>query len=141
MPPAQTFLLLVSVIGVVDWARPARLARGIALSVRERDFVRAARSFGAGSLYLIRRHIAPETASVVLTQAALLVPQYVLAEVTLSFFGLGVAEPAASWGNMLGALQQYHVLVSYWWMWIPGVVLVPVFMAYHALADGLRARA
>ena len=66
-------------------------------------------------------------------------PQYVLAEVTLSFVGLGVSEPAPSWGNMLASLQQYHVLSSYWWMWMPGAALVPVFAAYHAVADGLHA--
>jgi peptide/nickel transport system permease protein len=139
--PAQAFLLLVGVIGLVDWARPARLVRGVVLSAREREFVLAARSFGASDLYLIRRHIAPEALGVLLTQAALLVPQYVLAEVTLSFVGLGVSEPVPSWGNMLAALQQYHVLSSYWWMWLPGVALAPIFLCYHALADALHARA
>jgi peptide/nickel transport system permease protein len=136
----QAFLLLVAVIAVVDWARPARLVRGVVLSARERPYVRAARGFGAGDLYLLRRHIAPQTSSLVLTQAALLVPRYILAEVTLSFLGLGVGEPAASWGNMLAALQQYHVLSSYWWMWLPGLALVPVFLAYFALAEALHAR-
>ena len=137
---AQAFLMIVLVIGLVDWARPARLVRGIVLSARERSYVLAARGFGASDLYLLRRHVAPQTLGVVLTQAALLVPQYILAEVTLSFLGLGVSEPAASWGNMLGALQQYHVLVSYWWMWAPGLVLVPVFLAYFALSEALRPR-
>jgi peptide/nickel transport system permease protein len=141
VPPERAFLLLVLVIGLVDWARPARLVRGVVLSARERDFVLAARGFGAGDLYLMRRHIAPQAAGVLLTQAALLVPQYVLAEVTLSFVGLGVAEPAPSWGNMLAALQQYHVMSSYWWMWLPAAALVPVFLAYHSLADALHARA
>jgi peptide/nickel transport system permease protein len=61
--------------------------------------------------------------------------------VTLSFLGLGVTEPAPSWGNMLGTLQQYHVLASYWWMSVPGLALVVVFMAYSALASALQARA
>jgi peptide/nickel transport system permease protein len=138
---AQAFLMVVLVIGLVDWARPARLVRGLVLSARERNYVLAARGFGASDLYLIRRHIAPETFSLVLTQGALLVPQYILAEVTLSFLGLGVSEPAPSLGNMLAALQQYHVLVSYWWMWLPGMALVPVFLAYFALAQALPARA
>jgi len=137
---AQAFLMVVLVIGLVDWARPARLVRGLVLSARERNYVLAARGFGASDLYLIRRHIAPQTVSLVLTQAALLVPQYILAEVTLSFLGLGVSEPAPSLGNMLAALQQYHVLVSYWWMWVPGLALVPVFLAYFALSQALPAR-
>ena len=139
--PGQTFLLLVAVIGLVDWARPARLVRGVVLSARERDYVQAARGFGASNAYLMRRHIVPQTFGVLLTQAALLIPQYILAEVTLSFLGLGVSEPAPSWGNMLGALQQYHVLASYWWMWIPGFALMPVFLGYYVLADVLHQRA
>jgi peptide/nickel transport system permease protein len=139
--PAQAFLLLVLVIGLVDWARPARLVRGVVLSARERSYVLAARGFGASDFHLIRRHIAPQTLGLLLTQAALLVPQYILAEVTLSFLGLGVSEPVPSWGNMLAALQRYHVLTSYWWMWAPGLALVPVFLAYYALAEALRRRA
>jgi peptide/nickel transport system permease protein len=137
---AQAFLMLVLVIGLVDWARPARLVRGIVLSARERNYVLSARGFGAGDLYLVRRHIAPQTVGVVLTQAALLVPQYILAEVTLSFLGLGVAEPVPSWGNMMAALQRYHVLSSYWWMWAPGLALVPVFLSYFALSEALHSR-
>src|SRR5262249_51792713 len=86
----------------------------------------------------MRRHILPDTYSVILTQAALLIPQYVLAEVTLSFLGLGVGEPAPSWGNMLATLQQYSVLVSYWWMLVPGLLLVPVFLGYVLLAGELQ---
>ncbi len=136
--PAQAFLLLVTLIGAIGWARPARLIRGVVLSAKERDYVHAARGFGAGDLYLIRRHLLPQTSSVVLAQAALLVPQYILAEVTLSFLGLGVAEPMPSWGNMLGELQKYHVLTSYWWMFAPGIVLISVFIGYHRLARGLQ---
>ena len=139
--PGQAFLLLVLVIGLVDWARPARLVRGVVLSARERNYVLAARGFGAADLYLIRRHIAPQTFGLLLTQAALLVPQYILAEVTLSFLGLGVSEPVPSWGNMLAELQQYHVLASYWWMWAPGLALVAVSFAYYALSEVLHLRA
>src|SRR5205814_7425881 len=68
------------VLGAVGWARPARLVRGVVLSAKERDFVRAARGFGATDGYLLRRHILPATSSVLLTQAAILVPQFILAE-------------------------------------------------------------
>jgi len=136
----HAFLLIVVVIGLVDWARSARLVRGVVLSVRERNYVLAARGFGASDLYLIRRHIAPATLGVLLTQAALLVPQYILAEVTLSFLGLGVGEPVPSWGNMLTALQRYYVLTAYWWMWVPGIALVPVFLAYFLLSEALHDR-
>jgi peptide/nickel transport system permease protein len=109
--------------------------------VKERDFVRAARGFGASDFYLLRRHILPETGSVLLTQAAILVPQFVLAEMTLSFLGLGVPEPMSSWGNLLAALQQYSVLVSYWWMYLPALAIVPFFLGYLGLASALQERA
>jgi peptide/nickel transport system permease protein len=99
--------------------------------------VLAARGFGAGPLYLIRRHILPMTASVALTQATVLIPQYILAEVTLSFLGLGVGEPTPSWGNMLAEARQYHALVSHPWLLAPGIAAIPVLLAWLALADSL----
>jgi peptide/nickel transport system permease protein len=139
--PVRAFLLIIAVIGFVGWARPARLVRGVVLSVRERRFVTAAQGFGASPWYLLRRHILPQTGSVLLIQAAVLIPQYVLAEVTLSFVGLGVAEPVPSWGNMLANLQQYHVLVSYWWMYLPALALIPVSFGYLMLANAFQNRA
>jgi peptide/nickel transport system permease protein len=136
--PLKAFILIVAVIGAVGWARPARLVRGVVLSAKERDFVRAARGFGATHGYLWRRHILPETSSVLWTQAAILVPQFVLAEMTLSFLGLGVPEPAPSWGNLLSSLQQYSVLVSYWWMYLPALAMVPFFLGYLGLASSLQ---
>ena len=80
----------------------------------------------------------PETSSVVLTQAAILVPQFVLAEMTLSFLGLGVPEPVPTWGSLLANLQQYSVLVSYWWMYLPALAIVPFFLGYLGLASALQ---
>jgi len=136
--PVKAFLIVVTTIGLLGWARPARLVRGVALSAKERDFVRAARGFGASNSYILRRHILPQTTSVILTQAAILIPQYILAEVTLSFLGLGIPEPAPSWGNLLGSLQQYSVLSSYWWMYLPALAMVPFFFGYLALASTLQ---
>ena len=138
--PLQAFFLIILVIGAVGWARPARLIRSVVLSAKERDYVRAARGFGATDIYLLRRHILPEAASVLLTQAAILIPQFVLAEMTLSFLGLGVPEPVPSWGNLLSTLQQYSVLVSYWWMYLPALAMVPFFLGYLALASSLQDR-
>ena len=138
MSPVGTFLLLIGVIGLIGWARPARLVRGIVLSARNRNYVLAARGFGGSSFYLLRRHILPEAFGILLTQAALLVPQYVAAEATLSFFGLGIGEPVPSWGNMLTALQQYNVLVSYVWLLAPAGALVITSVMYWRLADALH---
>jgi peptide/nickel transport system permease protein len=138
--PVVAFLLVVSVIGIVGWGRPARLVRGVVMSARERNFVLAARGFGASNAYLLRRHLIPLTFRVLLTQMAVLIPQFVLAEVILSFLGLGIGEPFPSWGNMLAQAQQYHVLISYWWMLLPGLVPIPVFLAYHSLGEALQER-
>lgn len=136
----QVFLLLVSVMGLIGWARPARLIRGVVLSAKERNFVLAARGFGASDGYLLIRHVLPQTSGVVLTQLTLLIPQYILAEVTLSFLGLGVSEPMPSWGGLLSSLQQYYVLDSYWWMFLPALLLIPVFLVYYVAADALQER-
>ncbi len=134
----QVFLLLVGVIGLLGWVRPARLIRGVVLSAKERQFVVAARGFGASDFYLLRRHVLPQTYGIVLTQMTLLIPQYVLAEVTLSFLGLGAGEPMPSWGSLLSVLQQYYVMASYWWMVLPAALLIPVFLAYFWTADALQ---
>lgn len=138
LSPTAAFLLLIGVIGLIGWARPARLVRGLVLSARNRNYVLAGRGFGASDFYLLRRHILPETFGVLLTQAALLVPQFIAAEATLSFFGLGVNEPVPSWGNMLSTLQQYSVLVSYAWLLAPAGALVVTSVIYWLLADSLH---
>jgi peptide/nickel transport system permease protein len=139
--PVMAFLLVISVIGLLSWARPARLVRGVVMSARERNFVLAAQGFGGSRSYVMRRHLVPMTFSVALTQLAILIPQFILAEVVLSFLGLGIGEPFPSWGNMLAEAQQYHVLASCWWMLLPGLAPVPFFIAYHALADALQKKA
>jgi peptide/nickel transport system permease protein len=136
----DTFLLLIAIVGFVGWARPARIVRGLVLSAREKTFVHYARAMGASHLHILRWHIVPQVARTALTMAAYLVPQFILAEVTLSFLGLGIGEPVPSWGNLLAQLQTYSVLVSDWWMYLPVVVIVLFFLAYHWLSQVLEAR-
>jgi len=138
--PASAFFLLIAVIGVVGWTRPGRLVRGIVVSAKEREYVYAARGFGASSLWLLRRHILPETWSALLVQASLLIPQFILAEVTMSFFGLGVGEPATSWGSLLAPLRRLDVVLTTWWMAIPAFLLLPIFLMFHLIADALQER-
>ncbi|HJW99346.1 MAG TPA: ABC transporter permease [Terriglobales bacterium] len=134
----KTFLLLWAVIGAIGWGRPARLVRGVVLSARERPFVAAARGFGASEWYLLRRHVLPQTVGILITQAVVLLPQFVTAEAALSFLGLGISEPMPSWGNMLSAFQQFQTMTSYWWMAAPILALVGVCLTYVAVADGLH---
>ena len=76
----------------------------------------------------------------VVTQATVLIPQFILAEVTLSFLGLGIGEPVPSWGNMLAEARQYFALVTHGWLLAPGLLLVPLLLGYFVLADALLAR-
>ena len=135
--PFTALTTVAILIGCIGWARPARVFRGIVFSAKERDYVRASRGFGASDIFIMRRHVFPQVRRTILTQSAILLPQYVLAEVTLSFFGLGVSEPTSSWGNMLSPLQHYSVLVSCWWMYVPVALLIPIILAYWTLAERL----
>jgi peptide/nickel transport system permease protein len=127
----DTFILLIAVVGIIGWARPARLVRSMVLSAKERNFVLAARAMGASNFHILRKHILPQILALLLTMAAYLIPQFILAEVTLSFLGLGIGEPVPSWGTLLAELQKYTVLVNYWWMYAPGIALVALFLIYH----------
>ena len=135
--PLHAFLLLITIIGTVGWVRPARIIRGVVLSAKERGFVLAARGFGASHQYLLRRHIMPLTFRTAATQATILIPQYITAEVTLSFLGLGVGEPVPSWGNMLADARQFHSLIQHPWLLAPALFLAPVLFGYICLADAL----
>jgi peptide/nickel transport system permease protein len=134
-PPWTAFLSIVVLVGILGWARPSRLVRAVVLSAREREYVLAARSFGASNFHLVRRHILPQVSSLLVTQAGLLIPRYILAEVTLSFLGLGVSEPTPSWGNMFTPLLRHHLLTTHWWMVLPGFLLTPTTLAYFALVE------
>jgi peptide/nickel transport system permease protein len=133
----RAFLLLIAIIGAIGWARPARVIRGVAMSARGADYVLAAEGFGARPSYVMRRHILPAVLSVALTQATVLIPQYILAELGLSFLGLGIGEPAPSWGNML-ADAIHEPLLQFPWLAIPGAAAIPVLLAYLTLADTLK---
>lgn len=138
LDPASAFLVIVMLLGLLGWAAPTRVLRGIVLSATQRDYVQAARSAGAGHAHLLRHHVLPQTYGVLLVQAALLVPAYMLAEVTLSFVGLGVGEPRPSWGNMLANLSRTSLLAARWWMFSPALVLVAVTWLYQSVLSSLR---
>lgn len=141
MPPAATFGIMMLVLGVVGWARPARIVRGIVVSCRSADYVLAARSFGASNLYVLWNHLLPEARSALAVQFVLAVPQYLMAEATLSFLGLGFSDGYPSWGNLLASLLRLNVLTGYWWMTLPAVLFGLVLACYHAAGRGWEARA
>ena len=130
---------LVLAMGVFGWPAAGRVVRGVTLSAREREFVKASRSFGAGGWWLITRHLVPAALGPVTVVATLGVAQAIMAEATLSFLGLGVVPPAASWGNMLTDAQNLTLISSMPWMWLPpGIAVALTVLAVNFVGDGLR---
>jgi peptide/nickel transport system permease protein len=138
MSSATVYLMIIIILSFVRWAGTARVIRGMALSLRERQFVLAARTMGQSNARIIFRHILPNTFSYVIVGATLSVPYYILGEVVLSFLGVGVHDPQASWGNMLIAAQNPDYLVNYPWLLAPGAAIFVTILAFNFLGDGLR---
>ena len=139
LPSQQTYLAIVGILSLIGWATLARVIRGMVLSLKQAEYVLAAEAMGASSLRIIVRHILPNTLSFTIVAATVAVPGYILGEVFLSFLGVGVQPPAASWGNMLNAARSQRVLTSFPWMLLsPGVAIFLTVMAFNFLGDGLR---
>ncbi len=127
-------------LGAVSWLTMARIVRGQVLSLRSRAFVEASRTLGAGTTRILLRHIIPNIFGVAITYVALTVPAIILYESFLSFLGLGVQPPMASWGTLMAeGVTQINPIRIYWWLIIfPGGVLVTTLLAMNFLGDGLR---
>lgn len=127
------------VIGLLGWPPIARLVRAEFLSLRERDFVIASRAVGADHGRLIFRHILPNAMTPVIVNATFGMAQAILLEAGLSFLGLGVQPPTASWGNMLNEAQSITILEGMPWLWIPpGVMIALAVLSINFVGDGLR---
>ena len=136
--PVPVFVLTIVLVGTLGWALPARLVRGVLKTAREQDYVQAARGFGASETHLLFKHLLPQTRDTLLTQWALLVPKCVMAEVTLSFFGLGVQEPFPSLGSLISVLTEAHGAMTRVWMFSPALALGLAILSYHLLAEALQ---
>ncbi|WP_439595108.1 ABC transporter permease [Falsiroseomonas sp.] len=135
--PASDIFRIVAILSVFGWVGVARLARAAALSVLARDYVRAARALGAGEVRVLARHVLPNIAGPIAIAAALTVAGAILAESTLSFLGLGIAPPAASWGNMLANAQDLVFSAPWVAVW-PGLAILMAVAGCTLVADGLR---
>ncbi|MDM7325422.1 MAG: ABC transporter permease, partial [Thermus sp.] len=138
--PLFTFYLVVGLLGFIGWGGLARVVRGIVLSVREMDYVQAARALGASDARIIARHVLPATASYIIVSLSLTIPGFILGESGLSFLGLGVTEPYTSWGLLLQAAQQggFASFVDRPWVLWPGFFIFISIMAWNFVGDGLR---
>ncbi|MCL1467369.1 ABC transporter permease [Argonema galeatum] len=143
LPPglssAQRFLLIVFITAFIGWAGLARVIRGQVLSIKEREFVQASRAMGGNPIYIIIRHVLPQTATYVIISATLAVPGFIGAESVLSLIGLGIQQPDPSWGNMLSLATNASILVLQpWLIWPPALLIVLTVLAFNLLGDGLR---
>jgi peptide/nickel transport system permease protein len=150
LPPVILLLVLASIVGtgivptiavisLLSWPVLSRMVRARLLELRERDFVVAARGMGAGMGHLLFRHGLPNCIDILVVYATLQIANAILLEAGLSFLGLGIAPPEASWGNMLNAARSTSVLEQYVWQWMfPGAALVITVLAINFVGDGLR---
>ncbi len=133
-------ILLFVGLGAVSWLTMARIVRGQVLSLRTRAFVEASHALGAKPHWILARHIIPNIFGVVITYLALTMPAIILYESFLSYLGLGVQPPMASWGTLISeGVSQINPIRIYWWLIVfPGGVLVATLLALNFLGDGLR---
>ena len=125
------------VIGLFTWFYPARIVRAQVLSLREKEFVEAARMVGSSNFRIMRSHLLPHLVGTIIVYGTLTVAINILLESTLSFLGVGLPPPNASWGNMLDEAVQFYTIQPWLIVW-PGLALLVLTLAFNLLGDGLR---
>ena len=130
--------IIIAIIGLTSWPGLARLVRAEVLSLRDRDFIEAARALGATPVRLVLRHLIPNALAPVIVAAAFAIGDNILAESSLSFFGLGVQPPEASWGNMLQDALTPQAEAAPWMVLVPGLAIVFTVLAFSTIAEGAR---
>ncbi len=138
MTSTQRFLLIVVILALIGWAGFARVVRGMVLSVKNQEYVQAAKSIGASDFRIITKHILPQTTSFVIVAMTLSVPSYILSESGLSFLGLGIQQPDASWGNMLKEAQEFTNIIYRPWLLTPGLLIFISVLAFNLIGDTIR---
>ena len=137
-PMARIFLLMI-VLGVLGWTGVARVVRGQILSLREQDFMVATEATGIRTSRRIFKHLVPNVMPILIVQATAGLGGIIIAEATLGFLGLGVKYPLASWGSIINAASEAHVMTNYWFMWIPaGMLILLTVLGFNFVGDGLR---
>lgn len=136
--PLLIFFGISIILSLLSWGGLARQVRGMVLSMRERDFVMAAKGLGASDRLIILRHLLPNTASHIIVIATLAIPGMILGETALSFYGLGLRPPMTSWGILLQEAQRIRVLVEQPWLVIPAFFVITLVLSFQFLGDGLR---
>jgi ABC-type dipeptide/oligopeptide/nickel transport system permease subunit len=134
---AHGVFTLVLIFSVIGWFYPARIIRGVVFSLREKEFVEAARMTGASDFRIMRSHLLPHLVAPIIVYSTLIIASNIIAEAGLSFLGLGIEQPTASWGNLLAAAPDFY-LTQPWLMVWPGLSILLATLAFNLLGDGLR---
>lgn len=130
---------IILIIGCLQWTGVSRIVRAKILSLKQSEFIEAARAMGLSSFEIISKHLLPNVLSPIIVNATLNVANGILMEAGISFLGLGVKQPQPSWGNMLSAAQSMRVLQYEWWLWIPtGLLVFLSVLCINFVGDGLR---
>ncbi len=138
MGSIQVFFLIVTIMAFIGWASLARVIRGMTLSLRENEYVEAARASAVPDFWIIARHIIPNTASYYVVYVTISIPGYILAESALSVLGLGIQDPHASWGNLLQEAMSITQMQLHPWILLPGVFIFLAVMGYNIVGDTLQ---
>ncbi|MDP2052922.1 MAG: ABC transporter permease [Acidobacteriota bacterium] len=139
LPAATVFVLVAAIFVAVGWPFVAKGVRAIVAAERDREYVQAARSLGAGPGHILLRHLLPACSGHLVVQATLLLPGFILAEATLSFIGLGFPDPVASWGNMLAEAGNYNAVARFPWTLAPAVAIFAIVLATNVVANDRKA--
>ena len=132
-------IVIVIIIGLTSWMALARIVRSTVLSLKEEEFITAARALGAPNHHIILRHILPNATASIIVAATLGIAGAILAEAYISFLGLGVQAPTASWGNMLTEAQEFQIIANAPWYWFfPGLLILMTVLSINYVGDGLR---
>lgn len=134
----QRYFLIVVILAFIGWAGQARIYRGQVLSLKQMEYVEAARAVGLPHIQIIFKHIVPQMSSWIIVSATISIPAYTLGEAALSFLSLGIQDPQASWGLMLQEARNLSVLQTKPWLLIPGFAIVVSVFAFSFFGDGLR---
>ena len=144
LPPGlrsqEVYLLVVVILSFIGWGGIARVIRGMVLSIRQQEFIEASKAMGQPDVRILLGHVAPHTFSYLIVIVSASVPAYILGESALSILGLGIQDPAVSWGNLLTEAVSIPYLSLHPWILFPGIFIVGTSFCFYALADYLKGR-
>ncbi len=136
--PIAVYFAITIILALKNWILVARVVRGKFLSLKDEDFILAARSFNTSNFKIVVRHMIPNFLSYVIVNITVSIPGIILAETALSFLGIGLRPPIVSWGVLLQRAQNVHVVIDYPWLMIPGIFVVLIVLAFNFVGDGIR---